>query len=103
METYILEPDTIGKKTLDHLTNAALRGLLFIPPKFIGCEVKLIYDYLGSQRLNETHLWKLKKAGGNPIAFNPLFTWPWNIKHWGIFRNHRQCFEFSTKVEGRFL
>lgn len=29
METYILEPDVIGKKTIEHLENAALRGLIF--------------------------------------------------------------------------
>eukprot|EP01114_Cavostelium_apophysatum_P015921 TRINITY_DN4439_c0_g1_i1.p1 TRINITY_DN4439_c0_g1~~TRINITY_DN4439_c0_g1_i1.p1 ORF type:complete len:451 (+),score=91.66 TRINITY_DN4439_c0_g1_i1:119-1471(+) len=86
-ETYILHPDTIGKKTIEHLTNAASRG----------CDVKFIFDHLGSKKMNDKHFEALRNAGGEAVLFNPFFTWPWNFKKW-LFRNHRKILVVDGKV-----
>ena len=64
-ETYILEPDRVGTRTIEALTAAAQRG----------CQVRLLYDALGSPRVNEAFLKPLRDAGGAIDRFNPLFTW----------------------------
>lgn len=53
LETYILEPDNIGKRTINGLIKAAKSG----------CDVRLIYDYVGSTKINSTHLAPLIAAG----------------------------------------
>lgn len=80
METYILEPDTVGQKTLHRLTEAAKRG----------CDVRLIYDYVGSRKITNAHLWPLRSWGAEVVVFNPLVNWPWKIRLFGLFRNHRK-------------
>lgn len=102
METYILEPGVVARKTIDELTRASLRGV----------DVKLIYDYVGSQKLRSKDVEGLKNCGkrilelncwsksiqnfsfinclgAQVIAFNPLLSWPWRI-HLGFWRNHKK-------------
>lgn len=80
METYIYSPDTIGKKTMESLTNAASRG----------AEVRLIVDSLGSKKVSNTFLAPLREAGGIVETFNPLILLPWKMVRWGFFRTHRK-------------
>jgi cardiolipin synthase len=88
LETYILEPDHIGKRTINGLIKAAKAG----------CDVRLIYDYIGSSKLNSIHLQPLIAAGAQVVPFNPLLTWPWKILHWGFFRNHRKILVVDDTV-----
>lgn len=81
METYIFEPDFIGKKVVDLLTQAKKRG----------CDVRLIYDALGSNKLTDLFLEDLKNSGASIISFNnPITTWPWKLRNYGFTRNHRK-------------
>jgi cardiolipin synthase len=61
VETYIFEPDALGKRILAALTAAAQRG----------CEVRLLVDDLGSSSLRVAHTVDLVKAGGHVCRFNP--------------------------------
>lgn len=63
LETYILEPDSLGLAILQALTEAARRG----------ADVLLIYDAFGSPDLGPEHTRALAEAGGRVVAFNPLF------------------------------
>jgi cardiolipin synthase len=65
VETYILEPDRVGQRTLDALVGAAKRG----------CEVLLLYDAVGGSRITEAFLKPLRDAGGRIFVFNPLLKW----------------------------
>jgi cardiolipin synthase len=78
LETYILEPDKIGVRTLAELANAAGRG----------CEVVLLYDALGSLRVNDALLAPLRAAGGSAHAYNPLRLW--HRRGPILRRNHRK-------------
>eukprot|EP01117_Protostelium_nocturnum_P004501 TRINITY_DN1623_c0_g1_i2.p1 TRINITY_DN1623_c0_g1~~TRINITY_DN1623_c0_g1_i2.p1 ORF type:complete len:381 (-),score=46.41 TRINITY_DN1623_c0_g1_i2:93-1235(-) len=81
LETYILEPDTVGKATMNLLIEAKNRG----------CDVKVLYDDLGSVHLKRKHIKAMKKAGIEVNSFNPLFRWPFRIhNHFGMFRDHRK-------------
>lgn len=62
LETYILRGDTTGRRFLAALTRKA-RG---------GVAVRLIYDAIGSLRLDPAELDALRDAGGQVLAFNPL-------------------------------
>jgi cardiolipin synthase len=66
VDMYIIEPDQVGRRTLDALTRAAARG----------CEVLLIVDAVGSAGLEEDHVKPLRDAGGSFVRFNPLLRWP---------------------------
>lgn len=65
METYIFEPDAVGRRTLRALTDAARRG----------CDVVLIYDSQGSSEVTEEFFRPLREAGGEVAAFNPVYPW----------------------------
>jgi cardiolipin synthase len=54
VSTFIFEDDVIGRRTLEHLTRAALRG----------CSVVLVYDYFGSLGIKQSVFDDLRKAGG---------------------------------------
>ena len=65
METYIFEPDAVGRRTLRALTDAAERG----------CDVALIYDSQGSANTTEEFFRPLREAGGQVVAFCPVYPW----------------------------
>ena len=65
METFIFEPDAVGRRTLRALTDAARRG----------CDVVLIYDSQGSSEVTEALFRPLREAGGEVVAFNPVYPW----------------------------
>jgi cardiolipin synthase len=65
LETYILRSDQIGREFLAALTERAAEGV----------EVCLLYDAVGSLGLDESALEPLRAAGGDVVAFNPLFAW----------------------------
>jgi cardiolipin synthase A/B len=64
-ETYTLEPDRVGTRTVQALADAARRG----------CEVRLLYDALGSPRVTDAFLAPLRQAGGEIDRFNPILSW----------------------------
>lgn len=77
-EYYIIRRDETGKRFLDILTEKAREGI----------EVKLLYDALGSMRIDADRLNKLKKAGGEVEAFLPLNPLR---RRWSVhLRNHRK-------------
>ncbi len=63
LETYIFEPDRLGRLVLAALLRARERG----------CEVSLLYDAFGSPRLQRSDTAALEEAGGVVRAFNPLW------------------------------
>jgi cardiolipin synthase len=65
LEVYILEPDRVGARTIEELTRAAERG----------CEVRLLFDAIGSSHVTESFLRPLRVAGGTAHGFNPLLKW----------------------------
>ena len=65
METYIFEPDAVGRRTRRALVDAARRG----------CDVALIYDSQGSSEVTEGFFRPLREAGGEVAAFNPVYPW----------------------------
>ena len=78
IQTYILRPDDTGLTLLAALTRAAERGV----------EVRVLYDSIGSFRLKSKHLRPLRDAGGEAVAFMPLF---WRRRPFSLnLRNHRK-------------
>lgn len=65
LETYILEPDEVGRPTLATLAAAARRGV----------DVLLIYDRWGSPRMSKALAQTVAEAGGRVALYNPV--WPW--------------------------
>jgi len=63
LETYIIEPDRVGRLFLEALIDAAKRGV----------EVVFIFDVVGSQRLTGEQLDPLRRAGVRVVPFNPPF------------------------------
>lgn len=75
---YIFRPDATGKRFLDLLTSAALRGVT----------VRLLYDSFGSFGLKAVHLAPLRAAGGRAEPFLPLL---WKRRPFTVnLRNHRK-------------
>lgn len=52
---YILAPDRVGHTTIERLAHASARG----------CDVRLLYDGVGSIRLRRRHLAPLEAAGAS--------------------------------------
>lgn len=79
LEYYIWEPDHVGTHFRDILAAAAGRGV----------QVRVLYDDLGSPRLNKAFWKPLRDAGGEVVIFNEvrfkLTRW-----HLGNFRTHRK-------------
>jgi len=65
METYVYEPDAVGRRTRRALAEAAQRG----------CDVVLIYDSQGSASVTEDFFRPLREAGGTVVPFNPVYPW----------------------------
>jgi len=62
LEYYIWEPDHVGRQFRDLLVAALKRGV----------EVRILYDDLGSPRLDDEFWRPVTEAGGAVIVFNPL-------------------------------
>lgn len=55
-----------------------------------GCDVRLLYDSVGSWQIEERHVAALRAAGGVARAFHPLqrdWAWRWSFY---LYRNHRK-------------
>ena len=90
-EMYILEPDKVGMRTLEALARAGERG----------CEVRLLYDGIGSSRLTESILRPLRDAGVRIEIFNPvwpLLQWRWRRRGSIFRRDHRKIIIVDGKV-----
>lgn len=77
-EYYIIEDDETGRRFLEDLTELARSGI----------DVRLLYDAVGSGKINKKRIAELLRAGGRCEAFlpvNPL------KRRWSIhLRNHRK-------------
>lgn len=78
LETFIFQPDELGKQFLDLLTQKARAGV----------EVRLLYDAMGSRRLSSSLLRPLRQAGGRASPFLPLN--PFRRRLQINMRNHRK-------------
>jgi cardiolipin synthase len=79
LEYYIWEPDRIGTHFRDLLAAAAARGV----------EVRVLYDAVGSPRLNQKFWQPLAEAGGDIRVFNPV-GFSFATLHFANFRTHRK-------------
>jgi len=77
-DVYQIDPDFVGKKTLQKLLDACRRGV----------KVILVYDSFGSHRvtLGQHVITPLRKAGATVVEFNP----PFGAKGKILRRNHRK-------------
>src|SRR5262249_35228808 len=62
-ENYIIRDDTTGRRFADALSERAREGV----------RVRVLYDALGSWGTSSAYWHRLRKAGGEVRAFNPLF------------------------------
>ncbi|ARA93856.1 hypothetical protein AWN76_012270 [Rhodothermaceae bacterium RA] len=65
LESYIVEPDEVGRPAIAALAEAARRG----------CDVVLLFDRWGSPRLGRRHAAPILEAGGRVATFNPVLPW----------------------------
>lgn len=73
LETYIFELDTLGKKIVSALTNAARRGVI----------VRLLVDGAGTPQWNSSAVKKLEQTGTQTRVFHPF---PWRLWQWSRSR-----------------
>ena len=86
LETYIFRSDRVGQRTLDGLVAAAQRG----------CDVMVIYDYIGSIKLFNSFFDPLRAAGGRVYVFNPV--WPWRKVGPFKLRDHRKLIVVDERI-----
>ncbi len=86
LEYYIIENDRIGNKIRRVLIRKALEGV----------KIRLIYDDLGSWRLNHSFLSSLHEAGIETYAFMPVHFRKLSNKI--NYRNHRKIIVVDGKV-----
>jgi len=84
LESYIIEPDHVGRKTMELLLHAKNRG----------CDVRLIYDWIGSKNINDKMMQPLRDAGIQVVPFNP----PWKMRSFGFGRSHRKILIVDQKI-----
>jgi cardiolipin synthase len=77
-EFFIVNDDKLGRDFKDHLVNAASRG----------CQVYLLYDDVGSQRLTRAYLQELRSGGVHVTGMKT--TRGWANRFQLNFRNHRK-------------
>ncbi len=87
LTTYILEPDRVGRRTLDELARAAARGVA----------VRLRFDSVGSPRLEDEHLEELRRLGARVERYNPFFTWRSRLSR-RLVRDHRKVCVIDGRV-----
>ncbi|MFO0874712.1 MAG: phosphatidylserine/phosphatidylglycerophosphate/cardiolipin synthase family protein [Phycisphaerales bacterium] len=85
VETYILEDDRVGRRTIDGLAAAARRG----------CETILFVDAFGSGKLPFRAMAPIVEGGGRVCVFNPP-RWRWLLRRSPLQRNHRKL----TVIDG---
>eukprot|EP00761_Pharyngomonas_kirbyi_P001569 gb/GECH01001573.1/.p1 GENE.gb/GECH01001573.1/~~gb/GECH01001573.1/.p1 ORF type:complete len:422 (+),score=99.41 gb/GECH01001573.1/:1-1266(+) len=78
LETYTINPDNVGTRTLKLLADAAKRG----------CDVRLIYDGFGTS-MSSDYFQDLTDSGAQVVKFNPLLPFL-KRKHSPWTRNHRK-------------
>lgn len=86
MTTYIFEPDSVGRRTLQVLSQAARRG----------CRVTLLFDDYGSSNLRAADLSELRSAGGQVSSFNPVWRWSRPFSLW--VRNHQKILVVDNRL-----
>lgn len=86
IQTYTLEPDAVGLKTIQCLENAAARG----------CDVKLLFDSVGSWKIEDRHVQRLESLGARVIFYNPINFWKFSFSF--LHRNHRKICLVDDKV-----
>jgi cardiolipin synthase len=78
LDVYGFGSDRVGRLTLERLEDAARRG----------CEVRIIYDAIGSRSTPDGFFDGFREAGGQTVRFNPVRPWrrrlPLNV------RDHRK-------------
>ena len=90
LDFYIVEDDSIGRRTRELLVEAARRG----------CEVRLIYDRFGSFMLDDGFFDVLRQAGARVIAFNnPVALLRSRRRLWSpLHRNHRKTLIIDHQI-----
>ncbi|EAL65113.2 phospholipase D [Dictyostelium discoideum AX4] len=84
LETYTIEPDLIGNKTIELLTEAQRRGV----------QVKFAYDSIGSSGLSDFDIYEMRVSGVDIYQFNPVeisSILPYTL------RNHRKIIVVDEK------
>lgn len=82
---YIIRSDELGNKIADALIQKAKEGV----------QVRILYDASGSRRLSKKFVRKIKKAGGEIVAFFPIRI-PLSFRL--NYRNHRKIVVIDGKV-----
>jgi cardiolipin synthase len=86
LEFYIIEDDQIGNRIKEILIRKALSG----------CDVKVLYDDLGSWSLSRKYLRELTSAGVRVVSFMPVKTYAFANKV--NFRLHRKIIVIDGRV-----
>jgi len=86
MTTYTLSPDSVGRRTLQLLSQAARRG----------CRVTLVFDAIGSHELESDDLFELRESGARVHAFNPIWRWSKPLSRW--VRNHQKILVVDNEL-----
>jgi cardiolipin synthase len=89
LETYTIDPDVVGERTLQVLIDARARGV----------QVTLIYDDVGSPHIGWSPLMsRLVQLGADVVSFNPISRRPWAVRHNPFMRNHRKIMVVDDEV-----
>lgn len=82
VEFYIIQPDATGAALRDRLATRAREGI----------EVRVVYDAIGSSRLDDAFWAPLTAAGGKHAVFHPVMPWTRVLRRRDRvdFRNHRK-------------
>ncbi|WP_054957886.1 cardiolipin synthase [Paenibacillus dakarensis] len=86
IQYYIIQKDRLGKRMMDLLTKKAKQGV----------NVRVLYDELGSRRINPRFLQELRDAGGQVEAFFPSKYRLINLRL--NYRNHRKLVIIDGKI-----
>ncbi len=86
LETYIFEPDQVGRRIAESLKQAARRGV----------KVHLLLDGFGCKNLSRLFIDELQQAGIEVLFFRPKVS-PWTFKRNRLRRLHRKL----AVIDGR--
>ena len=87
LQTYIYEPDKIGKRIGEALKRAALRGVM----------VNILLDGFGSKDLPAKFIKDLEATGVNFMFYRPKIS-PWTLKKSRLRRMHRKVAVIDKKI-----